>query len=75
MGREKQAEASLVWANARERMDSLLGNERASTLRALVDECIQYLQANAPLRIALAHLGKPAGLSLFKTSPLDQNEH
>jgi hypothetical protein len=48
MGREKQAEASLFWANARERIDSLLGNERASTLRALVDECIQDLQANAP---------------------------
>lgn len=48
IGRQKQAEACLYWANAQERIDWLLGDERASTLRALVDDCIQELQTNAP---------------------------
>jgi DNA-binding MarR family transcriptional regulator len=48
IGRHKQAEASLYWAKAQERIDLLLGSERASALRTLVDDCIHDLQANAP---------------------------
>lgn len=47
-GRELRAEAQRAWKRSQLKLNDLLGDSRVAALHALIDDCIECLDANEP---------------------------